>query len=364
MGAGAWDALALAAPFPSVYLSWAWHRAWIETAPTAARKAALVLTDYDPSRGETPRVVVPLAKRAMRIHHWPVGGMAWCAADVGQTDHLDLLASHHGHGADVADALMDESWDVLVLSDLTDGFPGIAEVAAALQARGCGIAVEPLWPCYQIALPSTWDEYLKTLSSKRRYRIRKDEQDLRAKHDVSLVHFGRDRLDEGWHHLVRLHTDRWEGAGCFQDARLSALFRRFADLLVDQGRLGLAGLRVDGEVVAMDFWAEFGGTMFGIQSGRDPTWDRSSVGRVLRGLTIQQAIANGLRWADFSRHEDAYKREWCTQERWCHEMLIFRRTWRGEAVRAWTSAVVATRPLRLALREARERLRERTGTPG
>ena len=223
--------------------------------------------------------------------------------------------------------------------------------------------IERLWPCAQIQLPDSWEGYLSRLSGKRRHRIRKDERDLRANHDVAAQVYGPDRLDEGWRQLVRLHTARWGRSGSPAEDRLSAVYERFAQTLAEQRRLGLMGLEVDGEMVAIDFWAEFGGTMFGLQSGRDPRWNRSSVGRVLRGLGIRRAIETGLRTADFSRGLDPYKREWCPEERWCFEARVFRNTWRGALYRGWAAVAVGMRPIRAAVRNVGVRLSKQVPVP-
>lgn len=349
MGPAAWDRLALAAPFPSVFMSWAWHTAWNETAPRSAREDAFVLSDYDAGQRPLPAVLLPLGWRRTRLHHLYVRSLRWSAVDVGTPDHLDLLVHPESDSTTVAGAILDLPWDVLVLTNLVERFPQVSAVLSALRLRGCETAEHRLWSCSQIELPGTWEEYLGGLSAKRRHRIRKDERDLCAAHDVRLVDFGAE-LEEGWSHLLRLHDSRWNGNGSFGDDRRSAMFRRFAGLLQEQGRLGLFGLSVNGEITAVDFWAEFGDTLFGIQSGRSIEWNRWSVGRVLRGMSLRHAITKGLRRADFSRGTDPYKREWCPIDRWCYEVRVFRPTLRGRVHAGIESLVHTARTLRRSLR--------------
>src|SRR6266478_6954570 len=72
--------------------------------------------------------------------------------------------------------------------------------------------------------------------------------------------------------------------------------------------------------------------------GRDPRWDRESVGLVLMGAMIRRAIERGYRRFDFLRGEDPYKRHWTATERVTEEITIVRRGWRGRWLRALDAA--------------------------
>lgn len=364
MGSSAWDRLALCHPFPSVFMSWGWHQAWLHSSPRDAREAAFVLTDFSSASTLPPSIIVPLTRRDVALHRLRVSALAWCASDVGTPDHLDLLADKEADYSEVAARLWERPWDILILTSLEEEFPHLRGLLGALEVRGCRTTMERLWPCAQIHLPSTWEAYLQGLSGKRRYRILKDERDLRARYDVTVREYDLSSLAEGWEHLVRLHAARWGGRGSFRSPRLFTLYERFARILAEQNQLGLMGLEVDGEVVAIDFWAEFGGTMFGLQSGRDLRWASSSVGRVLRGLGIRRAIASGLRVADFSRGVEPYKRDWCPEERWCHEARVFRGTRLGKLLYRWDGLAVSVRPLRARVRTIGQNLIRRRGPAG
>src|SRR5207247_5644456 len=87
----------------------------------------------------------------------------------------------------------------------------------------------PLWSCPRLELPRSWDVYLATLSANRRQILRRKERSLFRDHAAAVVDYGEDRLDEGWGHLLRLHEQRWDGAGggAFRDPRSERLQRGF-----------------------------------------------------------------------------------------------------------------------------------------
>src|SRR5204862_1175401 len=86
--------------------------------------------------------------------------------------------------------------------------------------------------------------------------------------------------------------------------------------------------------VAAWYGFAWGDTVYFYQSGRDPAWERHSVGLVLMGTMIQRAIERGYRRFDFLRGADPYKRQWTTTDRMTEQITIFRRGLGGRALRA------------------------------
>src|SRR5207245_5688532 len=136
-------------------------------------------------------------------------------------------------------------------------------------------------------------------------------------HAATLVDYGEDRLDEGWDHLLRLHEQRWDGAGggAFRDPRNERLQRQFAGEMAKQKRLWLTTLDLDGQPAAAWYGFTSDDTVYFYQSGRAWRWKRESVGLVLMGLMIQRAIQQGYRAFDFLRGDDRYKHHWTPARR-------------------------------------------------
>ena len=93
-----------------------------------------------------------------------------------------------------------------------------------------------------------------------------------------------------------------------------------------------------GAPVAAWYGFAWGDTVYFYQSGRDPAWERHSVGLVLMGTMIQRAIERGYRRFDFLRGADPYKRQWTTTDRMTEQITIFRRGLGGRALRALDAA--------------------------
>lgn len=332
LGSDVWDALVTRADSPSPFMSWAWHQAWADFAPPAEVQASEVLA----LRGSDGsfQALLPLRADRLRFRRMNARALTWAIGDVGCPDELDVPALPEAELSGLAAALDATPWQILVLSNLVEGAPNAQRLGAALAVRGHTARHRPLWRCPQLELPRSWDAYLATLSPNRRQILRRKERSLRRDHVVTLTDYDADHLDAGWGHLLTLHERRWNGAGAFRDPRSERQQRQFAGEMARQNRLWLTSLDIDGQAAAAWYGFASDSTVYFYQGGRDPRWERESVGLVLMGLMIQRAIERGYRAFNFLRGDDAYKQQWTTSPRKTGEMVVFRSGWGGLFLRA------------------------------
>lgn len=113
--------------------------------------------------------------------------------------------------------------------------------------------------------------------------------------------------------LVALHGRRWAGRdlpGVLQDPAVVRFHRAALPRLAEAGLLRLSVMFVDGRpaaalysLVAHDRWHYYIG-------GFDPAHARLSLGTVMIGEAIEQAITEGCHTFDFLRGAEAYKYDW------------------------------------------------------
>ncbi len=348
LGPEAWDALSAHAKSPSPFMSWAWQRAWADSAPQSELDASevLVLRGSDGS----VRALLPMRLHRIRFHRVWVRALTWAVGDIGCPDELDVPALPDADWTAVAAAVDSLPWQVLILSNLAEDATNAEQLCAALVARRHAARYRPLWSCPRLELPPTWDGYLATLSPNRRQILRRKERSLRRKHAVTLTDYAEDRLDEGWGHLMTLHERRWEdaGGGAFRDPRSERLQLHFARDMAKRKRVWLTTLDVDGQPAAAWYGFTSGGTVYFYQGGRDPRWERESVGLVLMGMMIQRAIQRGYRAFNFLRGDDRYKQQWTSAGKMTSEAVIFRSGWGARGGR-WLRALDTMAELRASV---------------
>ena len=336
LGPDIWDGIQAQAESRSPFMSWAWHRAWADADPEAVAAQALVLRS---GRGNAVQAIVPVLSRHIRFHRVRVRALTWAIGDLGCPDHLDVLATESADVAALVPLLDEMEWDVIVLSNLAPYAPVAQRLAQAMAARGHATRRQPLWVCPHLELAGDWETYLKSVTRSRRQALRYMEKNLRRHHSVTLTDYDGERVEEGWRRLVSLHERRWAdgagdgGGGAFRDPRVDRLHRRFAAELARRGQLWLTTLDVDGEPAAAWYGFTCDDTAYFYQSGRDPRWERESVGQVLLAMMVRRAMERGLKRFDFLRGEDPYKRQWTTVGQTTEEITIFRRGLRGRWLR-------------------------------
>jgi CelD/BcsL family acetyltransferase involved in cellulose biosynthesis len=271
-----------------------------------------------------------------------VTALTWAIGDLGCPDHLELLAAPGTDLEALVPVLEGLSWQVLILSNLAHDAVNASRLCDTMAGHGYRLRRRAQWGCPYIELPGDWQRYLATLTPTRRQTLGRKERNLQRHHAATITHYDSESFAEGWKALLRLHGQRWVGAGAFRDPRLECLNRRFATELAARHGLWLATLDLEGEPAAVWYGFASGDTVYFYQSGRDPRWDRQSVGMVLMGAMIRRAIERGYRRFDFLRGEEAYKRHWTPTQAMTEEIVIFRPGWRGR----WLRALDATAELR------------------
>jgi CelD/BcsL family acetyltransferase involved in cellulose biosynthesis len=342
LGPASWDAVCQGSGCTSPFMSWAWHRAWADTAPALEANASEVLTIHD--AGDSLEAMLPIRRCRLRFRRRWVQALTWAIGDVGCPDELDVPALPDADVEALADALDELPWHVIVLPNLVEGAPNAQRLAAALVERGHAVRYQPLWGCPRLALPASWDDYLASLSANRRQIVRRKERSLYRTHDVTIVDYDDATISKGWTHLLALHDRRWNGEGAFQDPRTAGLQRQFAGEMARQGRLWLSTLDIDGKPAAAWYGFTSGDTVYFYQGGRDPGWQRESVGLVLMAAMIRRAIERGYKAFDFLRGDDEYKYAWAPARCTTEELVVFRAGWNGRWLRLLDAVASFRRP--------------------
>jgi CelD/BcsL family acetyltransferase involved in cellulose biosynthesis len=154
----------------------------------------------------------------------------------------------------------------------------------------------------------TWDGFLAARSSNFRQQVRRVERRLGRDTDFRiLLTEDPERLDGDLDTLFRLHGSRWGGQRTTLVGGDEPFHREFARVALRRGWLRLWTLEIDGTAAAAWLGFRFAGSECYYQAGRDPAFDRYSVGFVLLLHTIREALADGAHSYRFLRGGEEYK---------------------------------------------------------
>ena len=199
-------------------------------------------------------------------------------------------------------------WDVL----LGEEFPGQQGWSALLGATVVHHEASPVLR----ARGRSFEEILASGSANFRQEVGRRERKLQREHELRFrLASDRDRLQDDLTILFDLHAARWSGdeSGAFSPAR-RAFHRDFAPLALERGWLRLWLAEVDGRPVAALYGLRFAGSELFYQAGRDPAWDRFSVGFVLLAHAIRVALEDGAVEYRLLRGDHPYKQRFADHD--------------------------------------------------
>ena len=231
----------------------------------------------------------------------------------------DELGPIHERGAHVTaasalrSALDTLEWDVLFAEQLPgdEGWPALVEGASWRREASPSLT-----------LPTSWEEYLAGRSSNFREQLRRREAALTKEGAVVLRRAIPESLDGDLDALFALHRARWRATP--SDFGDSLFHREVARVALDRGWLRLWLLELDGRPIAAWHGFQVGTVCSYYQAGRDPSFERFSVGFLLLAHTIRSAIAEGAREYRFGRGDEAFKSRFTSHDPGLESVVLTR----------------------------------------
>ena len=332
-----WNRLHARAAAASVFNSWLFQYQWWQV--YGAGQPLRILAALE--RGETVGLLALYIQKVVMLGV-PVRVLRFVGSggDTHPDDLGPVLAPGREHAAAsklARAALRLSGFDVTVLSDIDPAsvFAQALEEAAA-EARRASLSEVSERIAY-IDLPGSWPEFLKSMSSDRRTRLKKARRQCEAAHALRFfVWNDAGGLDTAIDRLVELHRKRWSeagGSGSFAGAEYIEFHRQTMKSAFARGWLRLYCLELDGAIAAVTYCYRFRNRIFLMQAGFDPELAKSNPGKVLLGCALEHAIGEGNEVFDFLKGEHRYKDQLATGHRATRGVRVFRNTLGGIAYR-------------------------------
>jgi len=223
---------------------------------------------------------------------------------------------------------MKPTWNCVQFDAVDADDTAVDATVTCLAEKGCLVRRIPLHNCWSIALPATWDEYLKMLSRTHRQRCLKLQRQLLESGRVQ-VHRVTSEADfsRGFDILLQLHAARWgetaHPLGCFSDRKFREFHETVALELLKRNKLLLVWLEWDGKPIAVEYQFMDKKNVYSYQAGMDPSVTEFPPGKLSILASIQFAIAHGFESFDFSRGDQPYKGNWRATPTACYDIRIW-----------------------------------------
>jgi CelD/BcsL family acetyltransferase involved in cellulose biosynthesis len=324
--APAWDALAVADALPQMSPAWvlAW---WRHVAPAGAASRAVAVRDGDELVGLAPFYVVPGDGRC----DFRLPGIEIAA-------RLAPLALP-GREPEVAEAVGRALAGVSPRPDalLFEGAPVATGWDAALRARWPGPLRPPLWRTRVDGAPlvslreESFDAWLAGKSSNFRSQMRRLRRRFAQAGGTARV-ATRASLAADAAALAHLHASRWEDKGHSNlvdlGERFSAMIVEAGERLLDEDRLALRLLELDGEPICAQLFIAAGGRVLFVNGGWDERHASLKPSLLCLLDAVEDAFARSADELDLGVGEQSYKQRFAdgdTQLLWATLLVPGRR---------------------------------------
>jgi CelD/BcsL family acetyltransferase involved in cellulose biosynthesis len=283
------------------FTTWEWASIWLRLVARNGQVAAWRCLD---TAGQTTGIIPLHLSRARGLRllrfvgHGPADELApLCAPE----DRPAVAAAFGGVLAASRD------WD-LCLAERMPAAEGWAESLGGFALR------RELSPELELTT-SDWDEFLAGRSSNFRQQVRKFERRLIRDHGLRYRLVDDPATLEGdMEGLFRLHDARWGAQTTAFTAQLRPFHLEVAAEALKAGWLRMWFAELEGRPAAVWYGFRMGGADWFYQQGRDPAWERSSVGFVLTTHTLRDAVQAGIGRYRFLVGGEEYKTRFTTHD--------------------------------------------------
>lgn len=281
----------------NIFATWEWNELWWRYYGRGRRLRVAVSRRHDGIDGIVPLFI--WLQRPLRILRLIGHG------------HGDRLGPICGH-ADAENekralrvALGAEPYDVFV-GDWVAGHRNWAGVLGGRVVRRTGYPILR-WP------EGSWEQLVAAQSQRFRRKLRQCRERLEHDHQVTYRYADASTLERDLDAAFRLHRARFREHPCNFCGEHEPFQREFAGVALERGWLRLMLLEADGQPIAFKYGFFFRNAHFAYQSGRDPAWERESVGFLIEVASIRRTLEAGGEYR-FLGGEEHHKYRYPTED--------------------------------------------------
>lgn len=337
----------------SPFASHDWFACCWRTAGPKRRREIWVVED-----GPMPVAFVPLLR--WRTRRWGVPVRVLSLMESPDTPYVELPIALKP--AEVLPVVVEalrarRDWDLLMVPKVPAGSPLLEALESALPGAFTWREAERVQsPC--VAIQGSWQEFLRTRSTRFRKTSRHAENRLRRAGAVTVEeHADVDPEGPLFAEVLEVSRQSWKGPRGLAMATMEGMPRFFRELTrraVARGWLHLWILRVDGRAVATEYQIGSNGTLHALRADFDASMTAASPGaslnlRILEALFTRRSVQE----YDMGPGENPYKLRWATGHRETVSLDVYAPTPGGAVQRELEGRVLP------ALRRLRQLVRRR-----
>ncbi len=305
----AWSNLLTESNSSTIFLTWEWLYSWSEVCLEKDRQL-FILAFYEKS---SLVGVAPFYLQKRKFGLFPVREIRFLGTPESGSDYLDIVAKK-GHEYDVSNALYDylqgearSGWDQLHLTDMRADSLFLLHFMNRLDEEGRYAELKRSAYCPGVQLPDNESDLYSMLSTGWRKKFKQDMRVSKRDHDMSHVVFVGSEVEGQLEHFFQMYEEISGWSGVQTHSILKKLMKKYDDAMPFQ----LDYLFLDGKPLAALFHFKFNQIvsmyLMAVDKKHNP---KVSLGNLLVGYSILDAISAGHKFYDFLKGDERYKFHW------------------------------------------------------
>jgi CelD/BcsL family acetyltransferase involved in cellulose biosynthesis len=226
-------------------------------------------------------------------------------------DYLDFVVAPE-KASDFYGFLLDylkrEGFSRLELTPLRPDSSVFAHLMPLAAKMGCAVSYESNDVSFELALPSSWDNYLSVLSGKERHEIRRK---FRRLHEAGRINFRSveevSAVRREMATFLTLFRSNQPDKSAFMTDQMESFFQDLATELAKVRMIRLFFLEIDGKPIAAVMCVDYRSTMYLYNNGYDPQYRTLSAGLLCKVLSIKHSIQFAKKTYDLLKGAEEYK---------------------------------------------------------
>ncbi len=324
-----WDRLAATDRRDGMFRGYDWNVLWLKHMDPRATPHVLEIRR---ASGEVVGIV-PLCRRTYKGSVFRFRSLGFTGREVTCGDFLDVLAEP-GYKDRVLSCVLEyleqalRRNELIVLGECLQGSDTAHRLREWVGAKKLRARWQEERAAPYIELPSSFDEYIRTLSRNTRSNLKRRERQLLQEQGYTVERlWGPEEVLPRLPHLFRLHAARWRSLGekgVFAHTGFCEFLQAFIAEAHPQTETVLYMMCADDEPMAAILLFRWGEMTMYYQSGWDPASPgaRLSPNLVLFGRAIHDAIDEGYRYFEFLRGDEPFKGKFTTTARSTSTLLV------------------------------------------
>jgi len=184
----------------------------------------------------------------------------------------------------------------------------LTNLAPLAEKRNYRIAAEKEAVSFEMDLPSSFEEYLNSLSTKQRHEVRRKMR--RLNEEGSIVYRSIDKgkeLAAALETFFKMFVESRQDKAAFLTEQMKEYFHHLTSAMADIGLLKMGILEIDNKPIAAIMCFDYNGCIYLYNSGYDPQYVGLSAGLLSKVYAIKDSIEKDKKKFDFLKGDEPYK---------------------------------------------------------